>query len=421
MAGLAILAVVPYLRTVTLPFISDDYTQIWTGRHYGPMDRWIALAGDALYRCRATSLILTWWTERVFGLNSLVFNGSNLLLHVFNTWLIFALGAWRFIGWRLAAVAAAFFAVHEGHQEAVVWYAAIPETLMLFFSLAALLCWVLWIQGGRAGCLASSFAAFLLALASKEPAVAVVALALLPVWTERVPVRRWLLPWLAFAAVALVYTALVFAAGSNHLHLRDGTFTPGWHFLPVIWRSFARMFWIWGWLSLLALALWRERGRMRLLLAAGAWAAVALLPYSFITYMSRVPSRHTYFASVALAWVVAAALLVLWNRAGNRRAWAVGTVAVLIVLHNCGWIWTRKYQQFAERASPTEEFLEFVRGTEGTVYVHCFPYPVLVPIWAAEMRLGREVRAVHSPEDAPGPVYCAGDHHPNAVASAAGR
>ncbi len=421
LTGLSLLAVVPYLRTLTLPFIADDYVQIWLGRNFAPPDRWTALASDALYRCRATSIFLTYWTERAFGLHPMIFNASNLLVHIANTCLVFALGLWRPIGWRLAAVAAAFFAVYEGHQEAVVWYAALPETLVFFFSLSAFLFWVLWIQRRSPACLAASFAAFLLALASKESGAAVAALVLLPVWTERPPLRRWLPAWLAFAAAALFYVVLMFTAEGDYLHLRDGAFTPGFHFLLVLGNSFARMFWIWGWLALLALALWRERGRARLLGLAAAWAVITFLPYSFLSYMNRVPSRHTYLASVALAWVVAAALLALWDRAGTRRAWAAGTVAVVMLLHNCGWIWFRKYHQFAERARPTEEFVAFVRSRPDPIYVHCFRYPVLVAIWAADMRLGRKVLPLTSFEDVRGVVYCAGGHHPNAIVAANGR
>ena len=141
----------------------------------------------SLYRCRATSIVLTYWTERFFGLAPLVYNLSSVLLHIFNTWLVFALGMWRPIGWRVSALAAAFFAVYEGHQEAVIWYAAIPELLVFFFSLVSLLLWMLWIRTGRRLYAAGSFFAFLLALLSKEPGVAVVPLLLLPVWTERVP------------------------------------------------------------------------------------------------------------------------------------------------------------------------------------------------------------------------------------------
>ncbi|MEO8130612.1 MAG: glycosyltransferase family 2 protein, partial [Bryobacteraceae bacterium] len=68
-AGMACLAIVTlafaaYARSLWLPFVSDDYVQIELGRQFGPVSGWGDLLHDALYRCRATSLILTYWTER---------------------------------------------------------------------------------------------------------------------------------------------------------------------------------------------------------------------------------------------------------------------------------------------------------------------------------------------------------------------
>ena len=59
---LAALGLLAYLPALALPLLSDDYTQIWLGRRYGPVSGWRDLALDALYRCRATSILLTHWT-----------------------------------------------------------------------------------------------------------------------------------------------------------------------------------------------------------------------------------------------------------------------------------------------------------------------------------------------------------------------
>lgn len=397
----------PYVRTLGLPFISDDYLQVWLGRHYGPFAAWPDLARDVLYRCRATSIVLTYWTEHFFGLAPLAYFLSSLVLHILNTWLVFALGFWRPIGWRVAAVAAGFFAVYEGHQEAVIWYSAIPELLVFFFSLASLLLWMFWIRSGRRLYAAGAFLAFLLALASKEPGVAVVPLLLLPVWTERVPWRRWLGPWLAFVAAAGAYTLMTFAGQASHQHFHDGTFalTP---LVPVVMlNSMGRMLWFWGLAALAAVLAWRSFAQWRPLFAlALGWCVIALLPYSFLTYMPRVPSRHTYFASVALAWVVAAGLL---TAAKHWRRSAVVTLVALMVLHNSAYIWTRKHRQFLERAMPTEQFLSFVRQNEGEVYVHCFPYPASLAVIAADVALNRKVE-MGTPK--PGAaVFCYEPHH----------
>src|SRR4029453_569421 len=186
------LAVIAYLPAQRLPFIADDYVQIKLGRDYGPMHAWPALLRDPLYRCRSTSVVLTYWTERVAGLNPVAFNFSSLLLHVANCALVFALGAWRAIGWKLAFATAAFFAVAEGHQEAVIWYAAIPELLVFLFSAASCLAFVFSItrSGSRLLSYGIALVSFLFALASKESGVTVVGALLLACVVERMPLRR---------------------------------------------------------------------------------------------------------------------------------------------------------------------------------------------------------------------------------------
>jgi hypothetical protein len=43
---------------------------------------------------------------------------------------------------------------------------------------------------------------------------------------------------------------------------------------------------------------WQRPAAQRLLYGAATWIAITLLPYSFLTYMPQVPSRHVYLASV---------------------------------------------------------------------------------------------------------------------------
>jgi hypothetical protein len=397
LAALAALAVLAYWRAASLPFISDDYVQIWLARLFGPVTGWSALAADPLYRCRTTSLILTYWTDRAFGLDPAAYNWSSILLHVVSTWLVFALGVWRPVGWRISALAAAFFAVYEGHQEAVIWYAALPELLVFVFSVSAFLAWVLWIQRGKRIWAALTLLLFVLALLSKESAVALVPLMLLPVWSERPAWRRWVGVWATAIVLALLYTAFVFAGKSNHLFFHDGTFSVSGPFWVTIPRSLFRLFWIWGALAAAALAAFGLlRRRWPLLLLALAWATITLIPYSFLTYMPFVPSRHTYLASVGLAIVAAAGALAALERA-RRPGRLAAALLVVVVGANCSYIWIRKQRQFVERAAPTEQLVEFARHAGGTVYVHCFPYGFDAADWAVQLRLGKQVRKLDGP------------------------
>jgi hypothetical protein len=69
-------------------------------------------------------------TDRFFGLNPVAYNASSVILHAILAVLVLALG--RSLGFSPAVslAAAAFYAVYEGHQEAVIWYAALPEQLL---------------------------------------------------------------------------------------------------------------------------------------------------------------------------------------------------------------------------------------------------------------------------------------------------
>jgi glycosyltransferase involved in cell wall biosynthesis len=389
----AVLCALAYGRSLIIPFIADDYLQIQLARDYGPFSGWPSLARDVLYRCRATSLVLTYWTERLFGLDATAFSISSLALHIVNSWLVFALGSWHLIGWRVSAIAACYFAVCQQHQEAVIWYAALPELLVFFFAIVAFLCWVQWLQDARRAWkwFAGALISFLLALLSKESAVAVVALmAMATLIQDRGRLKR--LPWLGpFAVLSGIYFALAFVARENHQHFNDGTFSLGASFLMVIARSTLRLFAIWPTLGLAALIFWRDWKWKTLLQIAGAWIAIAFFPYSFLTYMPYVPSRHTYLASAGVALVIAAAALAFAERS-RKRFWAVWALATMLVTHHCVYLWTKKHQQFVERAAPTERLIQFAGKTDGAVYIRCFPYHKSIAELAVGLRIDADVR-----------------------------
>jgi len=382
LASLGALAVLPYLPALTLPFISDDYLQIDLARQYGPVSGWPALASDPLYRARATSLVVTYWTERLFGFWPLPFLLSSLLLHVVNTWMLYALSRRLGLAILPSALAAAFFAVYEGHQEAVIWYAAVHELLVFFFATATLLAWLRFCVSSRWRDYALALCCFLLALLSKESAVAIVPLLVL---LAPEPRRAWRTA-LPFAAAAVVYFGLAYAGRESHQHFSDGTFSLAAPFWITIRNSIGRLLWIWGALALAGLLVWRDKARNRTLAIAAAWVLVFLLPYSFLTYMPRIPSRHTYLASAGLAWIVACGFLAFSRRFQTFR-WSTYALGAVIVLHNVGWIWFHKHEQYRERAEPTEVLVELARAG-APVRVGCFPYNEGIARLAVEMRLG---------------------------------
>lgn len=392
--ALLALCLAAYGRSLVLPLIADDYIQISLARQWGPVTGWLDLLRDPLYRCRATSLVLTFWTERLFGIQPWIFNASSLAIHYVNCLLVFALGFWRPIGWKVSAVAAGVFAVHHGHQEAVIWYAALPELLVFTFVLLSLLCWLAWLERRDGRWYALAACCFLLALLSKESGVVLVPLFAATAWVER---RDWkTVAWsLPMALAAAVYFVTAYLARDTHLHFNDGTFSlaaPVWQVLP---RSMARLLWVSGFLGLAILAWARTWRWLPLVAGAMVWSLITFLPYSFLLYMPFVPSRHTYLASVGLAFLVAAALMALDERA-PRRAYAVAA-AVVLVIADVSYLWTRKHHQYTERAAPTQRLLQFARDyPRDSLHLGCFAYGPEIAEAALEIELGKKVRVTRA-------------------------
>lgn len=381
---LALLAILAYLPTPTQPLLEDDFLNIGQAQLYGPLSGWPQMAADAVFRLRATSYWFMYALNAVFGMYAPPYYIANILLHILNTWLVFALGCWRPLGYRLTAWAAAFFAVYEGHQEAVMWFSACNELLQFFFGVTALLCWICFLEKERWRWYAASLLSFVFAQISKESAVIVLPLLMLPLLYRK---DRWrkaalLVP---FAALAALSVWSVILSRTYSFRFQDGSFSlhaPFW----LTWsNSYARLFWFWGLLSVVALAAWKRRGFPWV---AFAWIAISLVPYSFLIYMHRIPSRQTYLASAGLACVVGAGILALRERFPASRI-VVPAVLVILLVHNAGYLWTRKRAQYLKRAEPTERLIELSRKIKGPIYVRCFPRPREIAEEAVRLATGR--------------------------------
>ena len=146
LAGLSILTYLPALR---LPFISDDYHQIPLARQYAAQG-WTPLLHDLDERTRATYMVLSAVLDRTFGFTPLPFYIASLLLHTLCVLMVYAMCVWNEIDENVAFWAACFFAVFEGHQEAVMWLAASSDLLVFLFGMIAWVSWTKWFQRRRA-------------------------------------------------------------------------------------------------------------------------------------------------------------------------------------------------------------------------------------------------------------------------------
>ena len=366
LAGLCLVAYAPALN---LPLMEDDYPNIAQALDFrSPAAPLI----NPIFRVRATSYWAMQALYRASGLAPSAFHLASLLLHIANTWLLyFALLNWPRM--RPAALwAAGFFGVYEGHQEAVMWFSAINELLQFLFGGLAML---LWMRGRR--WLAPSLVCFALALVSKESAAIFIMLfAFAAIGRPRTCPLWTLLLYVVFVGFA---AASILATRAYSFRFSDGSFSlhaPFWITWP---RGFARLMWFWGWIAAgVIAAVARNRKLWRAAAATLAWMAVALLPYSFLTYSTQIPSRQTYLASAGLAALFGFAMAQLWEYGGGARKIAAA-LALIAFLQNTGYLWTRKRAQFLARAQPTEQLIRAARQAGGPIWIRCFP---LAPITA---------------------------------------
>jgi hypothetical protein len=259
-----------------------------------------------------------------------------------------------------------------------MWFSAINELWMFLFGTIALWCWS---RDRRWGLIP-----FGLAMISKESAVA-----FLPLFFLVAPRRDWR-KWVPYVAVAAVVTGSIFLTRNESFRFSDGSFSWGAPFWITWPRGTARVLWIWGWISA-ALVFWEKNNESRrAAVVAVCWIAISLLPYSFLTYSTQIPSRQTYLASAGLSYLVGLGMSVLSKRH------IVVALAVLIVAHNVAYIAIRKRAQFLERAAPTEELIQAARQTTRPIWIRCFPRHVWMAAEAVHLATGRPVSDVISTE-----------------------
>lgn len=189
--ALVIIAVLPYLNTLANGFVYDDDVQVLQNpfiRNFSHLRQIFTTSvfsyqGGAqgvtnYYRPLMTLGYLL--CHAVFGFHAFGFHLVNIVLNVLVVCLVFAVTRRLFHDRLLAFIAAALFALHPIHTEAVDWIAASTDLeLALFFLLAF---WFYLRLNGREErrtllLLSGMVVSFALALLSKEPAATLPALA----------------------------------------------------------------------------------------------------------------------------------------------------------------------------------------------------------------------------------------------------
>ncbi len=380
------LCLIAYLPAFNNGFISDDFIIL---------DRVDSVWLDPLFlfsippECfRFTSYICFGVLKFLFGFRAEWFYAFNLLLHFVNSILLWKLLKRVTQSDRVGYMAAGLFAVTQGHQEAIMWLAAMNETLLGLCLLTSLLC--RQTERPRGGVIP-----YIAGLFSKESAV--ILPCLIPVLECRTQRRvRWRQGFPSVVAVTALFGILFLSVSARNFMLATGTYSLGFHAVVVFFVSLHRLMFPWVYLAI-AIHLVRRVG-LRVLTDAGrglGFAAVALLPYVFLTYQNHVVSRQEYLPSVGIAWALAG-LLCTWDSRTLRR----GFVAAFVIA-NVGYIWI-KDAQFEVRAAPTSRLIGTLRRyAPQDVGIIGFPANPWIARDAAKVVPGWKPDLIHVDEKAP--------------------
>jgi len=361
-------AAAPYVHTLAVGFLSDDYGLAYAAEQAGgPLD---ALGSGAFVTFYRPLTMLVWWLgAKLWSGAPLGYHVLSIMLHGANAILVYAV-ARRLIGSSYGALfAGLLFAVHPIHVEPVTWVCCSSDLLCTGFALASLALLEAHLargsQGRHVGTLAAALLAFLLALLSKEAALAlpgfvVLRAALLPSGDVR---RRVLRLGGAYAMVLAGYLAWRLAVfgglGGYRLPLTWwNTAFPsapllmiGDFLFPVHRSLFAEqlgpsLWWV-GLAAMGAGALWWVRGlegvpARRLWLWLGYVFIMATPTWLFLSAASGFLewSRLSYLPTVGLAWLfgdVCAGRGAGWRRSGAVAAMIVAGAAALTVWYVTPW------------------------------------------------------------------------------------
>jgi hypothetical protein len=367
-----------YLPAFNNGFIADDYVILeWAGKFFAHPGFLFTVPPQNF---RMTSYVVFEVLKRAFGYQAWIWYLVNTAFHFIACVLL----------WRLlirvedrftASLATLLFAVFQAPQEAVMWLAAMNETLSAIFILATLILWTREKHGFALLCYA-------LALISKESAPIVLFLLPLLQWRLRKPLfpRAYFLYFAPTALFGIVF--LETWAANSMIHYQIYAVTP--FALVVLLITLHRLLWPWMYVFLAMAMIW---GSMRLnarsLATALGVIAVPMLPYIFLTYDKHLPSRQLYLA--CMVFMVIVAWLIQRVKVPELRTAAV----TVFCLWNVFYIWTTKDRQFLERAAPTTELLHVLESRQPThIRIEGFAYPegdiakdvsFLVPGWTRDM------------------------------------
>ena len=172
---IAVVTAVSFLSSLDNGFVNWDDNEYVTENYAIRSFSWNTLKTifTSFYLGTYCPLVILSYTLEyaLFGLAPFGYHLTNLLLHIGNTLLVFALVLRLSTHPPSALVAALLFGVHPLHVESVAWVTERKDVLSTLFFLGALLCYLRYQEDKQAHLYALSIVAFVLSLFSKPMGV----------------------------------------------------------------------------------------------------------------------------------------------------------------------------------------------------------------------------------------------------------
>ena len=364
-------SVIPYLNTLGFGFAYDDNHQIVNNPYLRSAHYLKQILTTPVWSFKYASIATNYYRPlmsleyfalyQAYGPLPYIYHLANVVLNAAVVVLLFAVTRRLFQSAQIALVAAILFAIHPIHIESVSWIADVPDLQLAAFLLLAF--WFFLELGDSSGHewrrIVAMSVFFLLAILSKEPAIAFPALATFYEHSCR-PDRSqtsfaqklkryaplWLVAGFYLAARVVLMGGLVpklQRAGLPWGHAILSSFALFNQYMnKLVWPGQAALFdtfrpsvgatdlnvlcgaaWA-GLLCMLAVFLWR---RNRVVVFAGIWMVATLAPALNARWMATnvFGERYLYVPSIGFCWIIASGLVAIWNMEFTKRSKTIRT------------------------------------------------------------------------------------------------
>ena len=358
-AFLFIAGALPYLNTLWASFVYDDNHQIVENPYVRSFHYLKQILTTPVWSFKYSRVPTNYYRPlmsleylvlyKLYGPLAYVFHLANVLMHAAVVILLYAVTRRLFSSKPIAFVAALLFVLHPIHTEAVAWVAAVPD-----LQLAAFLLITFWFyldlgeaNQNRWWTPVAMIGAFVLALFSKEPAVAFPAIAVFYEHALRADRRhtnwkqklgRYGPLFLATGAYLWARAALIGGLIPKLQHPRlswpsallSAVSLLGQYMNKLVWPVTLKMFYDFNavsgvsdpgfliglaWILALVFLCWYFWKRNRFVVLPVLWIVATLAPALNARWMpgNVFAERYLYVPSIGFCWLASIGLLALWD------------------------------------------------------------------------------------------------------------